>query len=422
MNIKKFKLSDLKPAPYNPRQISDEALAGLSESLKKFGVLSPVVVNLNSGKPVIISGHQRVKALELQGAENVDCIIVDFDPLTEKAANIALNAETISGDWVVDQLEPLLAELEEELEDFQDLNFDHLAEELDIELPSIDVVNNDTEDEIPEVEQNIVIKKGDLIELGGHRVLCGDSTRAEDVERLMGGEKVDMVFTDPPYGIDVVQGNQVGGGGDPNKGGYAFGGVKNTEKIGGGNIRPSKTYKKIEGDQTTEIAKNFYQCCLDLGFEYMVLWGGNYFTDFLPPSRCWIIWDKEMTGNFSEAEMAWTSFEKGGIRLFKFLWNGLSREGSRDEELKSRVHPTQKPVGLFVNIFERFEEFKIVFDGFLGSGSTLIACEKTGRRCFGMEIDPHYCQVIIQRWCDVTNQDQIKINGNEVSWNEYKSQ
>jgi DNA modification methylase len=109
-----------------------------------------------------------------------------------------------------------------------------------------------------------------------------------------------------------------------------------------------------------------------------------------------------MTGNFSEAEMAWTSFSKGGIKVFKFLWNGLSREGNRKDELKGRVHPTQKPVGLFQNIFERFDGFKSIYDGFLGSGSTLIACEKTNRICYGMELDPHYCDVIIKRWEDYT--------------------
>ena len=226
---------------------------------------------------------------------------------------------------------------------------------------------------------------------GGHVVMCGDSTSIDAVDNLMDGQKADMVFTDPPYGIDVVQSNQVGGGGETK-----FGTADSSNYV------ESKTYSKIVGDETTETAKAFYNTCVSMEMKNIVLWGGNYFTDFLYPSRCWIVWDKEMTGNFSQAEMAWTSFSKGGVKVFKFLWNGLSREGNRKDELKTRVHPTQKPVGLFADIFNRFDGFDLIYDGFGGSGSTLIACEKTNRNCRMMELDPKYCDVIIQRWQDFT--------------------
>lgn len=424
MKLQIFKLEELRPAEYNPRVITAKALQGLQESIEKFGYLQPIIVNIHGGKePTIVGGHQRLKAMQTQGVKKAKCVVVDFDPVTEKAANVALNSESISGDWDVEGLGKILEELKFEFPEFDEINLKELGESLKIDMESwgANAYADKDPDETPEVPEKVVIKTGDLIELGAHKLLCGDSTSEEDVKKLMGKEKADMVFTDPPYGIDVVKSNKVGGDGDTANGGYAFGGVQNTGKIGGENIRPSKTYKKIEGDQTTEIAEKFYQCCLDLGFQDIVLWGGNYFTDFLPPSRCWIVWDKEMTGNFSEAEMAWTSFEKGGVRLFKFLWNGLSREENRKEELISRVHPTQKPVGLFSNIFEKFEDLKTIYDGFLGSGTTLIACEKTGRRCFAMEIDPQYCQVTIQRWCDFTEQDEIRINRKKVSWRKYKS-
>ena len=184
----------------------------------------------------------------------------------------------------------------------------------------------------------------------------------------------------------------------------------------------SSTYLKIKGDESIDTAKEFYDLCIKMDIKNILLWGGNYFTDFLYPSRCWVVWDKEMTGNFSQAEMAWTSFSKGGISIFKHLWNGLSREGGRKEELKSRVHPTQKPVGLFIKIFQRFDGFKTIYDGFMGSGSTLIACEAVNRECYGIEYEPHYAQVIIQRWCDYTSIDAIKINGKEVSWEAYKNE
>jgi len=249
-------------------------------------------------------------------------------------------------------------------------------------------------DEVPEPPKVAITKPGDIWLCGKHRVCCGNSTKAEDVERLMDGVKADMVFTDPPYGKEVVQSNQVGGGG-PTK----FG------KIGGRNIVPSSTYKKIEGDDTTDSARDFYLCCIAQGIKNLFFWGGNYFTDFLPPSPCWVIWDKENTGNFADVEMAWTSMDKGA-KLYRWLWNGLSRKGARKEELTSRVHPTQKPVGLFVEIFKDFP-FEVCLDGFGGSGSTLIAAEQTGRTAYLMEIDCLYVQVILERWMSFTGEQAV---------------
>lgn len=138
--------------------------------------------------------------------------------------------------------------------------------------------------------------------------------------------------------------------------------------------------------------------------ENQIIFGGNYFTDFLHPSPCWCIWDKQNTGNFADVEMAWTSFDKGA-KLYTWLWNGLSRKGDRKSELVSRVHPTQKPVGVLGAILQDFSENNdSVLDLFGGSGSTLIACEQLDRRCFMMEISEHYCDVIIRRWEDFTGQ------------------
>ena len=246
---------------------------------------------------------------------------------------------------------------------------------------------------------------GRLVLKSQHRIMCGDSTSIDAVETLMDGVTDCFVFSDPPYGIDVVQSNQVGGGG-PTK----FG------TVGSSNIVESNTYSKIIGDETTETARDFYNTCVSIGMKNILLWGGNYFTEFLYPSRCWVVWDKEMTGNFSQAEMAWTSFSKGGIKVFKHLWNGLSREGNRKDELTKRVHPTQKPVGLFVEIFNRFDGFKNIYDGFGGSGSTLIACEKTNRNCYMMELDEKYVDVCVDRYVRFTGNKEITLNGEPYTW------
>jgi site-specific DNA-methyltransferase (adenine-specific) len=205
----------------------------------------------------------------------------------------------------------------------------------------------------------------------------------------MGGEKADVVYADPPYGIEAVNitTKKVGGGGATK--------FKGTD--GASNWVEAKEYSPIVGDETTDTAKTFYELMTGLKHKNIILWGGNYYSNFLPISRCWFVWDKEMTGNFSQAEMAWTSFDTGGIRVFKYLWNGLSREGSRYLEGVKRMHPTQKPVGLAMMIFQRFDLLKTIFDGFLGSGTTMVAAHQLNRKCYGMEIDPKYCQVIIDR-------------------------
>ena len=132
---------------------------------------------------------------------------------------------------------------------------------------------------------------------------------------------------------------------------------------------------------------------------------------------CWLIWDKQNTGNFADVEIAWTDFNKGA-KLYPWLWNGLSRKGDRKSELISRVHPTQKPVGLFVDIFKDFE-LESCLDGFLGSGSTLIACETTNRVCWGIEISLAYVQVCTQRWIDFTGRPEdvtVERDGKEYGW------
>lgn len=175
-------------------------------------------------------------------------------------------------------------------------------------------------------------------------------------------------------------------------------------------VVPAKTYNSIIGDETTETAKKNYLLAKE-ETKNQIIFGGNYFTDFLPASRCWIVWDKNNTGNFADAELAWTSFDKG-VRLYRWTWNGLVRQGGRDTEGITRLHPTQKPVGMLAEIIKDFsEEGDIILDCFGGSGSTLIACEQLGRKCFMAELDPRYCDVIIERWENFTGQKAVKING-----------
>jgi DNA modification methylase len=376
-------ITQVVPNTSNPRIIKDDKFKKLVKSIQEFPEmlnLRPIVVDKDM---VVLGGNMRLKACQAAGLKEVPIIVAD--QLTpEQQAEFIIKDNVGFGEWDWDILaNEWDAEL---LQDWGlDLPFDNTpvleAEEDDYEAPS-------------EIKTDIVL--GDLIEIGQHRLLCGDSTDSDQVAKLVNGKKIDLVFTDPPYGIKVVKGKKVGGD-------KAFG------NVGGSNVVKAKEYSEIIGDDTTDTARDFYNTCVSLDMQNFIIWGGNYFTDFLSPSMCWIVWDKENTGNFADVELAWTSFEKGA-KLYKWQWNGMIRKGDKNVEGKTRVHPTQKPVGLFGDIFNDFK-FDICFDGFLGSGSTMVAAHQLNRKCFGMELDPKYCQVIIDRMHKLDPSLEIKING-----------
>ena len=217
--------------------------------------------------------------------------------------------------------------------------------------------------------------------------MCGDSTDKATVEKLMNGVKADMVFTDPPYGIDIVKNG----------------------KVGADNLAKCGEYSPVIGDETTNTAEAMYNTCVSLGYKRFIIWGGNYFISFLPFSASWIVWDKRgdvSSNNFADGEMAWCSFETP-IRIYKQLWMGMIREGEHDK----RVHPTQKPVKLLGDILTDFtKDNDIILDLFGGSGTTLIACEQLNRICYMMELDPKYCDVIIDRWEQFTGQKAVLLD------------
>jgi len=377
MKITLIEINSLNPAEYNPRQISNKQYEDLKASMEKFGCVDPIIININPERlNVVVGGHQRLRILRELGAEKVPTVSVNLSEEDERELNVRLNKS--GGEWDMD----ILAN-EFDVVDLKEWGFK------DIELGfNIDkIVEGNTEDDyIPEVKESRV-KLGEVWQLGKHRLMCGDSTKESDVNKLMNGEKADMVFTDPPYGISIVD--------------------KNTNKVGASNLAKNQEYSEVIGDDTTETAKNFYNTCVSLGMENFIIWGGNYFIDFLPFSSSWIVWDKrgEMnSNNFADGEMAWCSFHTR-VRIYKQIWNGMIREG----ESGKRVHPTQKPLRTLSEIIKDHIKGDVIYDGFLGSGSTLIACEKTNRICYGMELDTKYCDVIIERWEQFTGQKAKRI-------------
>ena len=209
-----------------------------------------------------------------------------------------------------------------------------------------------------------------------HRLLCGDSTSKEDVARLMDGEICFDLITDPPYGTGI-----------------------STQK-GLGN---SKMPMNLVGDSDTTLAKRAYTFWKKRG-ELQVWFGANYYSELLDGSKCWIVWDKDHHGmTFADAELAFVNNDSP-VRVFRHAWSGSHRAS---EKGVVRGHPTQKPIALFAWILEKYSKEKLCVDPFLGSGTTLIACEQLNRKCYGMEIDPRYCDVIVARWEALTNQKAV---------------
>jgi hypothetical protein len=278
---------------------------------------------------------------------------------------------------------------------------------------------NTDPDAVPEAPAVPVSYVGDVWILGDHRIMCGNGLDIEQVKRLLDGVTPELANCDPPYGISIVKGATDGGPkpfGPKKKsgskiqaygnGGAPYGGWQDADRHQGakrGRVHgPAKNaiiqpgyYDAIIGDETTDTAVASYHVLVSLGVPAIVLWGGNYYANHLPPSRCWLVWDKETNGNFADAELAWTNRD-AVVRLLRHQWSGLMKASERGQR---RVHPTQKPVVLAEWVADTIApKARTVLDLFLGSGSVLIAAQIRGLRCFGMELSPSYIDVAIARW------------------------
>ena len=391
MEIIYRKTSDLIPYVNNARTHDEEQVTQIASSIKEFGFTNPVLIDLDSG---IIAGHGRVKAAQKLNLDELPCIVLkDLSEAQKKAYIIADNKLALNSGWNEDLLKIEIEELQGMDFDIDLLGFD--STELDDILSLADSDNEGLTDpdEVPETPDKAISIQGDLWLLGNHRLMCGDSTEQKSVTKLMDDKTIDMIFTDPTYGVSVVGSNQKNG---------SVGGSKPFGKVVGNNIIKANLYEKVIGDDSLETAKKSIEIINFIDSEIKIIWGGNYFTDYLNPSPCWIVWDKERTGNFADFEMAWTD-QKKPSKIFRHQWNGLIKASEKKER---RVHPTQKPCALAEWCFSEFTDINTnIMDLFGGSGSTLIACEKTNRHCFMMELAEHYCDVIIKRWQDFTGKE-----------------
>ena len=363
---------DIKPYSKNPRVITQAAIDKVIASIVNYGYICNIAVD---EKNVILAGHTRLIALGMINDDDIEVTrITGLNTAQKKAFRIMDNKSSEFSDWDDVTLVAELMELDDIGDLMHELDTGFLADELALLMGKTDLEEETTgDDDAPEVNtKEAESKLGEIYELGPHLLMCGDSTSKEDVERLMDGQKADMVFTDPPYGI--------------NHSGKGIDGATSGEDFG-----------EIIGDSDISVAVNALSYCVNnYPDSAMVFWGANYYCSSVPNGFGWLVWDKQREGDtFSGAELAYVN---KGIRLdvFRHQWHGMIKASEHGQK---RVHPTQKPIALAEWCFTSYgEKNQTVLDLFGGSGSTLIACAKTDRVCRMMELSPHYCDVIRKRW------------------------
>lgn len=392
MNIKELNINVLKEYENNPRH-NEAAVNKVAESIKEFGFKVPIIIDQNN---VIITGHTRIKAARKLGLKKVPCIIADdLSPEQIKAFRLADNKVSEYATWDEDKLYTELMELKVVNFDIESFGFEtkdidistadinSIVEKFENEKPNKVIEDNfDTEEAVEEITEPIT-KLGDVWLLGEHRLMCGDSTKIEDIEKLLDGNKIDMVFTDPPYNID-------------------YKGINDNRKI--------KNDKMSDKDFISFLEKSIpkcdtaYVCC---SWQYAYLFKKAMNNLGMNP-KAMIVWDKinpaqHLDKYYKRHELIFYYGKFGGETTLRGdVWQ-LKRQ-------RNTVHPTMKPIELIGMALEDNPDKRVVYDGFGGSGSTLIACEQLNRRCFTMELDPKYCDVIIKRWEQLTGGKAELIN------------
>lgn len=395
MEIKELSLKELKPAAYNPRKKlkkGDKEYEKIKQSLLKFGYVDPIIVNKDM---TVIGGHQRLTVLKDLDYETAKCVIVNLPKEDEKALNIALNK--ITGQWDEALLADLLLDLQE-----SDFNLDLTG----FEPPEIDdILSNVHDKELSEDEFDVeeelkkptVSRHGDIWQLGKHRVICGDSTKAETYKQLLDDRKANLVVTDPPYNVDVEE---------------------TAGKILNDNMSDGDFYKfllsmftqvedHMEDDASIYVfhadteGLNFRKAFKDAGFYLSgcCIWKKNSLVLGRSPYQ----WQHEpcLYGWKKKGKHQWFSDRKQTT-----IWE-------YDRPKSSKDHPTMKPIQLMAYPIQNSSmRGTIVLDPFLGSGSTLIAADQTGRVCYGIELDEKFVDVIVKRYIEVTGDTEVTVQRN----------
>lgn len=427
INIQVIDIDKLNPAKYNPRvdlKPGDPEYEKLKRSIKEFGYVEPIVWNKRTGN--VVGGHQRLKILKEEGYKKVKVSVVELSEAQEKALNIALNK--ISGDWDEEKLHQIFKELQEDVDiDIELTGFD--MEEIDDIVTNFDtteVVEDDFDLEAElEREEEPITRKGDLWILGKHRLLCGDSTKLEDVTRLMDGKLADLLLTDPPYNVNYES--------------------ESGMKIENDNLGDDDFYNLLIGSFTNmyEIAKegtpiyifhadteayNFRKAFMNAGFKLSqgLVWVKHSMTigrqDYQwrhesilygwkeGAAHKWYGQRNKDTVIENDIDIEDLSKEEL-VEIVEQLLESLPGTIIRfDRPMKNDLHPTMKPLGLLGYLIRNSSiEGDLVVDLFGGSGSTLITCEQMNRICYTMELDPRYCDAIVKRYIALAGDEEVKI-------------
>jgi DNA modification methylase len=397
MQIESVALNKIIPYIRNPRK-NDNAVEKVASSIKEFGFRQPIVVDSEN---VIIAGHTRFEAAKRLGLDVVPIHVADG--LTEqqaKAYRIADNRVGQEAEWDYDLLKLEMEELDNpELTGFDDDELKGILAEVGEGLTDPDY--------IPESPAIPVTVSGDLWELGDHRLLCGDATKAEDVERLMDGSKAISCITDPPYSVNYEnQQREVG--------------RKSRKQTG-------DTYCDLDAENVLEFIKIIPSDVLVMSYPV-----NKHFHLLSDTTKEWellydCVWVKHhfafiMGRRYQPKHEPILIFRKKKYKESYFnVPSNQSTVFEFDKPARNVDHPTIKPIELYTTLVNYHSKHnQNIYEPFLGSGTTLIACEKTNRKCYGMEIDPQYCDVIITRWSDFTGKDDLLLNGKPFKWSERK--
>lgn len=396
--IVKYKISDLVLSEYNPRQLTKDQHKSLTDSIKRFGLVDPIIINKHKDRMnIVIGGHMRLRICKELKIKVIPCVELKLTLAKEKELNIRLNKNVGEWDW------DLLANFN--TDDLFEWGF---SEKDLIGFDDEPQGGNIEDDEIPEVKK-AVCKTGDLWQLGEHRLLCGDATKKEDFEVLMGGVTANLCFTSPPYNMDGGRYKNY----DDNLKSQEFidfnlNVIKTLRQFLSGFLFWNMSYNKNSRWEWIEI---FYRITKETGLKFLekIVWDKGHGMPITSKKQLTRQYEDiffagtetEIENDLTEAYLGTTkkeySFNKKTQKGITNYWR-ITTNNSQIED-NTACYPVALPVKgiLLMTIFNN-----IVLDPFCGSGSTLIACEKTNRKCYGMEIDPHYCDVIIKRWEEFT--------------------
>ncbi len=426
MEVKTVKISELKPHPKNPRVHPDSAIEKLERSIKEFGWTNPILVSADG---YILAGHARLKAAEKAGISEVPVIYLPLEGAKAEAYLIADNRLQDETDWDYEKLKDLLQELDTgeldlELTGFDMGEIEDLIAQFAPEESEVEEDDFDLEENIPEIP---VTQPGDLWILGRHRLLCGDATKKEDVERLMNGEIADLIVTDPPYNVDYVgktkDALKIQNDKMVDNDFRRF--LTNAFRMMDRHLKPGGAFYIWHADSE---GYNFRGACQDAGWQVRqcLIWNKNTIVlgrqDYhWKHEPCLYGWKDGAAHYFIDDRTQATVIEDKGLNFKKMKKEELvallkeifsdkvsTTVINEDKPMRSAEHPTMKPLKLLERLIKNSSRpGELVLDTFGGSGSTMMTCEQLNRTCYMMEIDPIYCDVIVKRWENFTGQKAV---------------